>query len=93
MKHLGTIAGLIVVGLEVPASAMSFQPAPRNGDGSSQLVDPDEQTDRLTDQMRRNDQRLFARGELSSSGMVETRDDRAATPMNAAAPLPLGAPR
>jgi hypothetical protein len=45
------IAGLLLSTCSI-ASALTLQSAPVNADGSSKLVDPDAQTERLADQQR-----------------------------------------
>jgi len=47
-----TAAILAPICLTLPASAMSRQAPPKNADGSSQLMDPDEAIERVLDHQR-----------------------------------------
>ena len=67
-----------------PALAMSYQPAPRNSDGSH-LVDPDQQTDQRADQARLRDQRVHGSNVLGTKALVQ--------PYGAAATFSFGPPR
>ena len=64
-------ASLVGLACAAPAMALSFQPAPRNANGSSKLVDPDEQAEKMVEQSRRDDRRAYANRILNSSSLVQ----------------------
>lgn len=62
MPQLRVAAALLSLGLALsPAAAITRQSPPHNADGSSRLVDPDEQADRMSDQSRRGNERAARR--------------------------------
>lgn len=70
-----------------PASAMAFQPSPRNADGRSNIVDPDERGEAMADRMRQSDERIYARPSLNGMSLVAP-TGAAATPHSPVLALP-----
>lgn len=71
-----------------PASALTYQPAPRDANGRSNIADPDERGEALIERTRRSDRRAFAQPALGGMALVAPTGAAAQPPVT-----PFGLPR